>query len=175
MSKRTSKGIAATAAAIGSAGLILGAPAAGLLAAPGVAQAAPVVPAPLQGIDFGNLFGSGGLGGFDAIFGFFNAIPIVNIFISNGANGTADSPDGKPGGLLFGRGGDGFSPTVPGTNGGNGGSAGFFLGSGGNGGNGAPGLNGSLDGKTTNPVATSTAKDGADGTATTPPGNGADG
>src|SRR5258707_9880300 len=101
MSTRSSRGtarrLAATAAAIGSAGLILGAPAAGLLAAPGVASAAPVVPAPLQGLDLGSLFGAGGLGGlsglipglgggtgglgsFDAVFGFFNAIPIVNIF-----------------------------------------------------------------------------------------------
>src|SRR5258708_2961304 len=91
-SVKTANPLAPTAVAIGSAGLILGAPAAALLAAPGVAQAAPVAPAPQQlGLgDLGNLFGgsglsgltgglpglSGGLSGFDAIFGFFNAIPV---------------------------------------------------------------------------------------------------
>ena len=52
---RTARPLAATAATIGSAGLILGAPAAGLLAAPGVVQAAPVVAAPQQ---FGDLLAS---------------------------------------------------------------------------------------------------------------------
>jgi hypothetical protein len=51
----------AAAAAIGGAGLVLSAPGAALMAAP-AAQAAPVVPVPLQfeipGLDF---FGSGGL------------------------------------------------------------------------------------------------------------------
>src|ERR1700754_3987929 len=119
-SRSTARPFVATAAAVGGVSLILGAPAAGLLAAPGVASAAPVVPAPLQGIDFGNLFGLGGLGGVDALFGFFNAIPIVNIFISNGADGTAANPDGGNGGLLFGSGGNGFNATTPGANGGNG-------------------------------------------------------
>src|SRR5690349_1319936 len=100
------------AVAIGSAGLILGAPCAGL------AHAAPVL-APQQFGNLGNLgnlFGSGGLSGFDAVFGFFNMVPIVNMFISNGADGTAQHPDGFNGGMLFGRGGNGFSPTTPGAN-----------------------------------------------------------
>ncbi|MDA4110848.1 hypothetical protein MHOL44478_26825 [Mycobacterium holsaticum DSM 44478] len=59
--------------------------------------------------------------------------------IGHGADGTADSPDGKPGGWLFGNGGDGYSPPAgSGENGGNGGAAGF-IGNGGNGGDGASG------------------------------------
>ncbi|MGV0660460.1 PGRS repeat-containing protein [Mycolicibacterium pulveris] len=59
--------------------------------------------------------------------------------IGHGADGTADSPDGKPGGWLFGNGGDGYSPPAgSGLDGGNGGAAGF-IGNGGNGGNGASG------------------------------------
>lgn len=52
----------------------------------------------------------------------------------DGANGTAVSPNGQPGGWLWGNGGDGFSPTTG--NGGNGGAGGFFYGNGGNGGSG---------------------------------------
>src|SRR5262245_19948565 len=105
MSKRNSQStvrpLAATAAAIGSAGLIIGAPAAGLLAAPGLAQAAPVVPAPLQSGGLGDLFGSSGLsslfgsgsglglGSFSSfltpVFDIAGAIPVLNIFIGNGA------------------------------------------------------------------------------------------
>ena len=52
--------------------------------------------------------------------------------IGNGTDGTALSPDGGPGGLLFGNGGTGYSETVAGTPGGAGGAAGLI-------GNGGPG------------------------------------
>ena len=99
------------------------------------AQAAPVVPAPQQIGEF-DFFGGGGLSAapFDPIFEFFGAIPFVKIFIGNGADGTAAHPNGGNAGWFAGNGGDGFSPTVPGTNGGNGGSAGWFIGDGGKGG-----------------------------------------
>jgi hypothetical protein len=155
--------LAATAAAIGGAGIILGSPAAGLLAAPGLAHAAPAVPAPQQLGNVGSIFGSSGLGGISdlltPVFAIAGAIPIVNIFIGNGANGTAAHPDGFPGGIFGGNGGNGFSPTATGADGGNGGAAGMFGGHGGNGGNGAPGLDFPRAGKF---VATSTAPNGAD-------------
>ncbi len=53
--------------------------------------------------------------------------------IGDGANGTAENPDGQNGGLLFGNGGNGFTQTTAGVAGGNGGSAGLI----GNGGAGA--------------------------------------
>ena len=55
--------------------------------------------------------------------------------IGNGANGTALSPDGGPGGLLVGNGGTGFSETAAGKAGGAGGAAGL-IGNGGAGGGG---------------------------------------
>lgn len=54
--------------------------------------------------------------------------------IGDGADGTAASPIGEPGGILYGDGGNGYSQTTPGAVGGAGGSAGFI----GNGGAGAP-------------------------------------
>ncbi len=45
-------------------------------------------------------------------FDILGGIPIVNIFIGNGANGTADNPDGGDAGLFAGNGGNGYSPTV---------------------------------------------------------------
>ncbi len=54
--------------------------------------------------------------------------------IGDGANGTAENPDGQNGGLLFGNGGNGFTQTTAGVAGGNGGSAGLI----GNGGAGVP-------------------------------------
>src|SRR5574337_589106 len=60
--------------------------------------------------------------------------------IGNGTDGTAAAPDGGPGGILFGNGGNGFS-FAEGSgfhNGGNGGDANWF-GNGGNGGNGSDG------------------------------------
>ncbi|AMC52597.1 PE-PGRS family protein PE_PGRS52 [Mycobacterium tuberculosis variant bovis BCG] len=56
--------------------------------------------------------------------------------IGDGANGTAENPDGQNGGLLFGNGGNGFTQTTAGVAGGNGGSAGL-IGNGGAGGIGA--------------------------------------
>lgn len=53
--------------------------------------------------------------------------------IGNGANGTAASPNGGDGGILYGNGGNGFSQTTAGVAGGAGGSAGL-IGNGGNGG-----------------------------------------
>uniref|UniRef100_UPI0035C7CC89 PGRS repeat-containing protein n=1 Tax=Mycobacterium kansasii TaxID=1768 RepID=UPI0035C7CC89 len=58
--------------------------------------------------------------------------------IGNGADGTATSPNGGAGGLLYGNGGNGFSPTTAGAPGGNGGSAGL-IGNGGAGGSGGAG------------------------------------
>ncbi|PHP02068.1 PE family protein, partial [Mycobacterium tuberculosis variant bovis] len=58
--------------------------------------------------------------------------------IGDGANGTAENPDGQNGGLLFGNGGNGFTQTTAGVAGGNGGSAGL-IGNGGAGGIGGAG------------------------------------
>lgn len=60
--------------------------------------------------------------------------------IGNGANGTAASPNGGDGGILYGNGGNGFSQTTAGVAGGAGGAAGSsFIGNGGNGGAGGAG------------------------------------
>ena len=60
--------------------------------------------------------------------------------VGNGADGTADSPDGKVGGWLIGNGGGGYSPPAgSGLAGGNGGDGGL-IGNGGAGGTGADGL-----------------------------------
>ncbi|VBA44186.1 putative PE family protein PE23 [Mycobacterium attenuatum] len=59
--------------------------------------------------------------------------------IGNGADGTATNPNGGPGGLLYGNGGNGYSwPAGSGRAGGNGGSAGL-IGNGGAGGSGGSG------------------------------------
>ena len=63
------------------------------------------------------------------------------MLIGNGADGTALSPDGEDGGLLFGNGGDGFDGVSIGVAGGNGGDAGWW-GDGGDGGAGFAGLDG---------------------------------
>uniref|UniRef100_UPI001267A928 PE family protein n=1 Tax=Mycobacterium sp. UM_CSW TaxID=1370119 RepID=UPI001267A928 len=56
--------------------------------------------------------------------------------IGNGADGTAASPNGQPGGFLYGNGGNGYTQAAgSGLSGGNGGSAGL-IGNGGLGGNG---------------------------------------
>jgi hypothetical protein len=65
--------------------------------------------------------------------------------IGNGANGTATSPNGGAGGLLYGNGGAGFSQTASGVAGGSGGAAGL-LGNGGAGGAGGPGAAGGAGG-----------------------------
>ncbi len=59
--------------------------------------------------------------------------------IGDGANGTAENPDGQNGGLLFGNGGNGFTQTTAGVAGGNGGSAGLIGNGGAGGGGGAAG------------------------------------
>ncbi|WP_415837764.1 PGRS repeat-containing protein, partial [Smaragdicoccus niigatensis] len=56
--------------------------------------------------------------------------------VCNGADGTADHPDGQNGGLIRGNGGNGYDSTTDGVSGGNGGSGGRFSGNGGNGGDG---------------------------------------
>ena len=55
--------------------------------------------------------------------------------IGNGSNGTAASPNGGAGGLLYGNGGNGYSASTLGVAGGNGGNAGL-IGNGGTGGSG---------------------------------------
>src|SRR5262249_6193169 len=66
--------------------------------------------------------------------------------IGNGADGTAASPDGQPGGWRFGNGGNGYSqPTGSNLPGGNGG-AGGLIGNGGNGGAGGDGQAGGAGG-----------------------------
>ena len=149
LSKKPARSLKATAAVIGGAGMILAAPGAALLADPPEAQA--------QGdlATLTTLFGASGLNGAvgagvgaatglaDPFFAIASGIPFVNIFIGNGADGTAANPNGGNAGLFAGNGGDGFSPTVAtdgfGVTGGNGGNAGLFFGSGGNGGNGTVG------------------------------------
>jgi hypothetical protein len=140
----------ATAAAIGGAGLVVATPAAALLASPGEAHAAP--PVDLFGCvvaPFGSSCLSpdnvalaasltGGLALADPFLDLAGAIPVVNVFIGNGADGTAAHPNGFNGGLLIGSGGDGYSPTTPGAHGGNGGNGGGG-GSGGAGGTGGDG------------------------------------
>ena len=59
----------------------------------------------------------------------------------NGADGTASSPNGRDGGLIFGSGGAGYNSTTPGVAGGNGGNGGW-IGNGGNGGTGGAGAAG---------------------------------
>ncbi|ORW89197.1 hypothetical protein AWB92_21500 [Mycobacterium sp. IEC1808] len=66
--------------------------------------------------------------------------------IGNGADGTAASPNGRPGGLLFGNGGTGYSATAPGVAGGTGGAAGL-VGSGGAGGTGGANAAGGAGGR----------------------------
>ncbi len=65
--------------------------------------------------------------------------------IGDGANGTAANPNGGAGGLLYGNGGTGYSPTEAGMAGGAGGSAGL-LGNGGSGGTGGAGAAGGVGG-----------------------------
>ncbi|MGV7376807.1 PE family protein, partial [Mycobacterium kansasii] len=66
-------------------------------------------------------------------------------FIGNGADGTAASPNGGAGGILYGNGGNGFSQATAGQPGGAGGSAGL-IGNGGNGGGGGAGAAGGAGG-----------------------------
>ena len=150
-SRKPRRPLAATAAAIGGAGIVLAAPGAAFMAAP-EAQAQTGIAI----ID--SLFGLTGLSGVsgtlvgtatgleDTFFAIAGQIPILNAFIGNGADGTAENPDGGNAGIIAGNGGTGYSFTVAadgaaafGAAGGNGGNAGLFIGNGGNGGNGGPG------------------------------------
>src|SRR5882757_5806231 len=172
--------LVATAAVIGGAGIVLGAPVAALFIGQGVAQAAPLVSAPQApatdlcggligcndlsassvpssgsslfggsaalaalpaGANLGDPFGIA-----DAFLNIAGAIPGLNFFVGNGADGTAAHPDGFNGGLFAGSGGNGFNATAVGTNGGNGGSAGLFVGNGGAGGAGGAGNSFTLGG-----------------------------
>ncbi len=65
--------------------------------------------------------------------------------IGNGANGTAATPNGAAGGILYGNGGTGYSETAPGVAGGTGGAAGL-IGNGGAGGAGGAGAVGGAGG-----------------------------
>jgi len=149
--QRKSHPFAATAAAVGGAGLVVAAPAAALLAMPGRAQAAPA-PTGLIGCvltlngdcldNQSTAIGSSltdGMATAEPFLDIASGIPIVNIFIGNGADGTAAHPNGFNGGIFAGSGADGYSPTTAGANGGRGGNAGIFYGNGGRGGDGADG------------------------------------
>lgn len=75
--------------------------------------------------------------GIDPIAQFVEActfIPVVNIFIGNGANGLIPGSNGGNGGLLMGNGGRGADGLLPDTAGGNGGNGGLWWGNGGDGG-----------------------------------------
>ena len=74
----------------------------------------------------------------DPLLGIAGQIPVLNIFIGDGADGTAAHPDGGNAGMFLGNGGAGYTPTTVGATGGNGGNGGF-LGNGGTGGTGGPG------------------------------------
>ena len=115
-SRKPKRPLLATAAAIGGAGLILATPGAALMAAPGKRRPRRWSRRRCKQGDL-DFFGTGGLSAapFDPIFELFGAIPFVKIFIGNGADGTAANPNGGNAGLFAGNGGDGFSPTVPGT------------------------------------------------------------
>ena len=65
--------------------------------------------------------------------------------VGDGANGTAASPNGRAGGILYGNGGNGYSETTPGVVGGSGGNAGL-IGNGGAGGAGGAGAVGGAGG-----------------------------
>jgi hypothetical protein len=76
-------------------------------------------------------------------------VPVLNLFIGNGMDGTALHPNGFGGGFFIGNGGDGWNSTTPGVAGGNGGS-GLLFGSGGKGGNGYSDIRTSGDATGTN-------------------------
>lgn len=77
--------------------------------------------------------------------GFVNTVA-GSYVIGNGADGTADHPDGGDGGWLLGDGGDGWNSTEAGVDGGDGGDAGFLIGRGGDGGDGGDGPDGGRGG-----------------------------
>ena len=116
-SRRPARPLVATAAAIGGAGLVLAAPGAALMANPAEAQAQPIDLSALTSL-FGGSFaipltpaGLVGTAGstFDPILDIATAIPFLNLFVGNGPDGTAASPNGGNAiGLFVGNGGDGF-------------------------------------------------------------------
>ncbi len=84
----------------------------------------------------------------DPVFGVINLptqLLLGRPLIGDGAAGTAASPNGGAGGLLWGNGGNGYSQTLAGVAGGAGGSAGF-VGNGGAGGTGGTGAAGGAGG-----------------------------
>src|SRR5882757_3353950 len=132
--QRPVRHLVATAAVISGAGIVLGAPVAALFIGSGVAQAAPLVSAPtdlcsssvagcndpsatgsslfgastaLAALPTGDLADPFGL--MNAFFDLAGAVPGLNLFIGNGADGTAAHPDGFNGGLFAGSGGNGYS------------------------------------------------------------------
>jgi hypothetical protein len=88
---RTRKPLVAAVAALGGAGVVLVAPGAALMTAPQV-QAAPVFSAPQQLIPGFDFFGDGGLSAalLDPFFEIAGLIPVLNIFVGNGVDGTRD-------------------------------------------------------------------------------------
>lgn len=93
--------------------------------------------------------------------------------IGDGANGTAENPDGQNGGLLFGNGGNGFTQTTAGVAGGNGGSAGL-IGNGGDGGAGGASVvaNGGVGGSGGNATLIGNGGNGGNGGVGSAPGKG---
>ena len=135
-SRKPKRPFVATAAAIGASGIALVAPGAALMANAPEAQAqTPLDPSsPFSGPRLGGIPGAGGanpLAIADPIFTVIGdiggAIPIFDIFVSNGANGTNASINPVTGAVT--------QATA-------GGNAGFFCCNGGAGGNGADGVNG---------------------------------
>ena len=131
------KATATTLAVLGGASLFLAVPAAALMAGSGVANAAPAEES-AQCTQLPACLGGGSTPTAPSLFGpatfalalapdsatndlvdLFNpfvdlagAIPIVNIFVGNGTDGTAFNPNGGNGGLFIGSGGDGYSATT---------------------------------------------------------------
>ena len=165
---RARKSTVAASSVLSGVAILFAVPAAALLTVP-AAQAAPVaqVPAPFENPEWwinrhrpmgSGLIGGSGLsaGSLDPFFDIAGLIPVLNVFIGNGADGTLASPNGGNAGLFAGNGGNGYSPLLgTGLSGGNGGKAGLFIGDGGNGGNGAGGASG------VNSTASTTAANGA--------------
>ena len=155
-SEKKTNPLLATAVAVGGAGVLFAAPAAALLASPAEAHAAPTDSVgDLLGCVVGSVLRGSCVGATqnavtpaavsaespltDPLLNIAGEIPVLNLFIGNGADGSAFHPNGFNGGIFAGSGGNGYSPGTPGANGGRGGSAGLFIGDGGAGGNGANG------------------------------------
>ena len=169
--RRTDRPMLTTAAFIGGAGILAGAPAAAFLAAPAASAqpqshcATSVLATPCTSAD--PTLGDGSIAELTArltartpsdpfapgwltarapsdpfvallnspLMDLAGMVPVLNLFIGNGMDGTSLHPNGYGGGFFIGNGGDGWNSTTPGVAGGNGGS-GLLFGSGGKGGNG---------------------------------------